>query len=214
LLLGVYVLLPLLLENLVARNLQSGLGLAEEPEVYLEGNPLGVLAGRFDGGRVTFTNPEFSGVVRPDRVTVDLDPINIDVLGSLTSGRVESDGPLSGGLEAELSEQEVARIAASTGVAKGVELEEGRMTADLEAGGFGTRTPVGVEGNLTLQDGVLHFEPERAEVLGMPVPQRLLREADFSYPVDESLLGGRFSNVEVHKDRLVLSGKVDDLPVG
>jgi hypothetical protein len=48
----------------------------------------------------------------------------------------------------------------------------------------------------------------------MSVPQRLLREAGFSYPVDESLLGGRFSNVEVHKDRLVLSGKVDDLPVG
>jgi hypothetical protein len=213
LLVGAYVLLPSFLENLVAEDLQDELGLAEKPEVTLEGDPLGLLAGRFEGGRVTFKDLDLDGV-RPDRVTVDLEPFDLDVLGSLTSGWIKSEGPLSGDLEVDLSEEEVSRIAASTGVVKGVELEEGRMAVDLGAGNFGGRVPVGVEGSLTLQDGVLRFEPTRAEAFGAAVPQRMLRGAGFSYPISGTLFGGVLSHVEVHKDRLVLSGRVDDLPVG
>lgn len=213
LLVGAYVLLPSFLENLVAEDLQDELGLAEKPEVNLEGDPLGMLAGRFEGGRVTFKDLNLDGV-RPDSVTVDLDPFDLDVPGSLRSGWIKSEGPLSGDLEMDLSEAEISGIAASTGVVKGVELEEGRMVVDLEAGDFGSHAPIGVEGSLTLQDGVLHFEPIRAEAFGVSVPQQMLREAGFSYPISGSLFGGVLSNVEVHKDRLVLSGRVDNLPVG
>jgi hypothetical protein len=213
LLVGAYVLLPAFLENLVAEDLQYELGLSEKPEVNLEGNPLGVLAGKFEGGRVTFRDLDLDGV-RPDRVIVDLNPFDLDVLGSLKSGWIKSESPLSGGFEMDVSQEEIARIAASTGVVKGVELEEGRMAVDLEAGNFGGRVPVGVEGNLTLQNGVLHFEPTRAEAFGASIPQQMLRGAGFSYPISGSPFGGVLSNVEVHKDHLVFSGRVDNLPVG
>jgi len=78
----------------------------------------------------------------------------------------------------------------------------------LAAGDVGARVPVGVEGSLVLQDGVLRFEPDRAEAFGASIPQRLLRGADFSYPVSELPFGRALSNVEVHKDGLVLSGEV------
>ena len=84
-----FVLLPLLLEKLAAQELQSRLGLAEEPQVEIRGDlPLGPLAGEFEEGQVTFANPELLGGVQPDKVTVDLDPFDLDVLGSVVSGRL------------------------------------------------------------------------------------------------------------------------------
>lgn len=221
LLVGAYALLLPLLDNLVAKSLQSQLGLAEKPEVNLTGDPLNMLAGRFKGGRITLANPGF-GDLRPDRVTVDLDPFDIDVLGSLRSGRVKSERPLSGNLQVELSEEEVARIATSSGTAtvpvKSVELEEGSVVVGSEVEAFRTRVPVSVEGNLLLRDDALYFRPVRIEALGTAVPKRLtqglLRGADFSYAIGRLPFRGTFSDVEVHKGRLVLSGEVDRLPVG
>lgn len=213
LLIGVYALLPPLLEVVLAKNLQSQLKLDEKPEVNLEGNPLSVVGGRFEGGRITFGHPDLGGI-HPDKVTVDLDPFNLDMLGSVTSGRIKSDGPLSGSLNMQLSKEEITRIAASTRAVEGVELEEGQLVVDLEAGGFGPGALIGVEGNLVLRNGVLHFEPSRAQAFGASIPQRLLSEASFSYPISGLLFGGTLSDLEVHKDRLVLSGKVDSLLVG
>ena len=105
------VLLPLLLEKLVAQGLQSGLGLADEPHVEIRGDlPLGTLAGEFEEGQVTFANPELPGDVRPDEVTVDLDPFDLDVLGSVASGRLRVEEPVSGELRIELSEEEIVEI--------------------------------------------------------------------------------------------------------
>ena len=213
LLVGAYVLLPFFLENLIAEDLQSQFRLAEKPEVNLEGNPLNVLAGRFEGGHITFTNPDLGGL-HPDSVMVDLDPFDLDVLRSVTSGQVKSDRPLSGNLKMKLSEEEIDRIAASTAVVKDVKLEEGRVAVNFGPGNFGARVPVSVEGNLVLRDGMLHFEPDWVEALGASVPQRLLRRMDFSYPINGSPFAKALSNVEVHKDRLVLSGRMDNLPVG
>jgi hypothetical protein len=51
----------------------------------------------------------------------------------------------------------------------------------------------------------------------VPLPrgltQELLRGTDFSYPISESPFEGTFSDVEIHKGRLVLSGEVV-LPAG
>ncbi len=219
--LGAYALLPLLLENLVAQGLQNQLGLAEKPEVYLESEPLSTLTGTFEGGRVTLANPQF-GDVHPDEVTVDLDPFNVDVLGSVTSGRVKSEEPVSGSLRAEVPEREVARIAATFGIVaapvREVELEEGWMIVGSEAKVFGARIPVVVEGTLALRRGTLRFEPVQIRPLGAPVPTRLtrglVREVSFSYPINESPFEVTFSDVEVHKDRLVLFGTVQSLPLG
>ncbi len=171
-----------------------------------------VFLGKFEEGWVKFESTEPAS-----EITVDLDPFDLDLLGSLVSGRIRSEKPLSGTLRAELSEEEVARIASSYGVApvKGVELEEGMVTVDSEVEVVGVSVPVGVKGEVALQDGALRFEPRQLRVFGEPLPsrleRRLLREADFSYPVGELTAGAEVSGVEVHEDRLVLTSEVTSL---
>ncbi len=212
---GVYTFVPSFLEGLVARNLRDELGLAETPEVNLVSDSApSVLLGRFQEGEITLTNPELGGV-RPDEVTVDLEPFDLDVLASVAGGSIESEEPLSGTLRAELSEEEVARLANSSdnlaAPVRGVRLEEGYLVVGSEVEALGARVPVGVEGEVALRDGELLFEPRRLEALGGDIPERLTRGllegADFAYPV-ELPLGVEVSRVEVHEDRLVLTGKV------
>ena len=217
LLVSSFVLLPLLLEKLVAQGLQSGLGLADEPHVEIRGDlPLGALAGEFEEGQVTFANPELPGGVRPDEVTVDLDPFDLDVLGSVASGRLRVEEPVSGELRIELSEEEIVEIAtvfAASPVGE-VELEEGRFVVGSEVELLGVRVPVSVEWELDIRDSVLHFEQVRAKALGEPVPDELLAGASFEYPIGELPFEGELSSVEIREDRLVLVGRAEDLPVG
>ena len=214
------MLLPPFLEDLVAQELQSQFRLAERPDVDLRSSPANRFAGRFDGGRVALADPGLGGV-RFDEITVDLDPFDLDVFGSVTSGRIKSQQPLSGDLRAQLSEEEVARVATCSGseaTVRSIELEEGWMVVGSEAEVLGARIPVDVEGSLVLRNGELRFEPARLEVFGRPVPRRLtralLRKADFSYPIaGEPPFEGTFCDVEVHKDRIDLFGEVEGLPV-
>ncbi len=218
---SVYTLLPSLLEGLVARNLRDGLGLSEAPEVNLVSDPASrVLLGRVEEGEITLTNPELGGV-RPDEVKIYLEPFDLDVRGSVASGRIESEGPLSGTLRAELSEGEVVRLAnASNNLAapvSNVRLEEGYLVVGFEVEALGARVPVGVEGEAILRDGELLFEPRRLEVLGGDFPERvtrrLLEGVDFASPI-ELPFEGEVSGVEIQEDRLVLAGEVSDLFVG
>jgi len=224
--LSVYTFLPPFLESLVARSLKDNLNLADAPEVNLVGDPApNVLLGKFEEGEVTLASPELAGV-NPDEVTVDLEPFDLDIPGSLVSGRIESEGPLSGILRMELSEKEVARLASSSGISgtspaapvKSVRLEEGYVVFGSEVEVFGARIPFGVEGQVLLKEGELLFQPSRLEAFGEPIPDRLSRsligEAGFAYPLDELPFEGELSGVEVHEDRLVLSGEVRELPIG
>ena len=219
---GIYTFVPYLLEGLVARNLRDGLGLAEAPEVNLVSDPApNVILGRFEEGEITLTDPELGGV-RPDQVTVDLEPFDLDVPGSVASGRIQSEGPLSGALRVELSEEEVGRLVNSSDTlatpVSGVRFEEGYLVVGFEVEALGARIPAGVEGEVVLRDGgELSFEPSRLEVLGEPLPERLteklLEGVDFAYPV-ELPFEGEVSGVEVREDRLVLTGEARNLPVG
>jgi hypothetical protein len=220
---GVYTFLPPFVESLVARSLQEDLGLADAPEVSLVSDPApNVLFGEFEEGEVILTSPEL-GDVNPDEVTVDLDPFDLDMPGSLVSGGIESESPLSGRLRMELSEEEVAKLASSSGTSaatpvKNVRLEEGYVVVGSEFEALGARIPFGVQGEIFLRDGDLVFKPHRLEALGEPVPDRLARdllgEAGFAYPIDELPFEGEISGVEVHEGHLVLTGEVRDLPVG
>jgi hypothetical protein len=218
-LISTYTFLPPLLEKLVARDLQGRLGLAARPEVDLTSDSLpNMLLSRFEEGRVTNTNPEL-GSVRPDKATVDLRPFDLDVLGSLASGQIRGHGPPSGTLRVQLSKEEVARATPSRAPGMGVtgvDLGERYLTVGSEAEVLGARVLVGMEGGFTLRDGELRFEPRWLEALGAPVPRRstqdLLRGASFAYPVE--LPVGEVSGVEVREDHLVLTGEVEDLPIG
>jgi hypothetical protein len=223
---GTYTFLPSFMEGLAARSLQDGLGLSEAPEVSLVSDPApDVLFGKFEEGEVVLPSLEL-GDVNPDEVTVELDPFDLDMLGSLLSGGIESEDPLSGRFRMELSEEEIARLATSSGASgtsavapvKNVRLEEGYAVVGSEFEVFGARILFGVQGEIFLRDGDLVFQPRRLEALGEPVPDRLARdllsEVGFAYPIDELPFEGEISGVEVHEGRLVLTGEVRDLPVG
>lgn len=178
----------------------------------------GVLWGRFEDGEVTLTNPEL-GYVRPDEVKIYLEPFDLDVPASVAGGRIESKEPLSGMLRVELSEEEVARLAAFSETlaapVRGVRLEEGYIVVGFEVEALGTRVPVGVEGDIVLRNGgELGFEANRLEVLGEPLPERLTRRllegVDFAYPI-ELPFEGEVSEVAIHEERLVLTGEVSVL---
>ncbi len=214
---GVYIFAAPLLEDLVARNLQSRLGLESAPEISLEGGPTSLLTGRFDGGRVVLPGFDF-GDVRPEKVSVELAPFDLNVPGSLTSGQLQTRTPLSGTLRVTLSEAEVTRVA-STGATdfpvRNVDLEEGVTVVTSETFALGQSIPVSVEGPLDLQNNSLVFEPRRVEALGLPVPAQLtgqlLQGTSFVYPIEPLSGGGMFTGVDVLRDQLVVTGEINNL---
>ena len=209
--------MPALLENLVARELKGRLGLDAVPEVALRGDPAGMLAGEFGGGRVSLPAAELAGV-RAEEVEVELSPFDVDVLGSVTGGGVRFEQPPSGMLRVELSEDEVGRIAASQVTdfpIMGVNLEEGRAVARTGANVFGRILPVSVEGGVGAQDNALVFEPRGVEAAGITVPgdlaQGLLRATSFVHPVEGLPPGVQITGARAESDRLVLTGRVGGL---
>jgi hypothetical protein len=220
LLVGTYTFLPPLVERMVARSVQQGLGLEERPQVELRSDPPPeMLAGRFSDGRISLGDADL-GDVRAEQVAVDLDPFDLDLMASILGGRIESEEPPSGTLRAEVPEEEVSRLAkAGADVpVRDVELEEGRVVVRSEASVLGFDVPISVQGSLAVRGGDLVFQPRRVSALGTPLPEELVREflsgTDFSYPLRGLPYGVEVTGVEAARDRLVLSGEIRRIPVG
>ncbi len=219
-LIGPYTFLPSLIEYAVARDVQSRLGAEKQPKVTLRSDPpLALLRGEFSGGRIALRNTDLGGV-RAERASIDLDPFDINVWATMKNGRVIDKEPLSGDLQVEVSEDEVARLAqkGSDVPVTGVEVEKKGVTIKSEASALGTRFPVSVEGDLALHHGVLVFEPQDLEAAGVPVPDeladRLLAGTDFEYPLDRLPYHTRITRVETEGGRIVLDGRVPSIPLG
>ena len=64
----------------------------------------------------------------------------------------------------------------------------------------------------------LVFEAQRVEAFGSAVPERLTERAlagtDLAYPLGGLAYGAKISDVEVREGRLLLSGKVERIPLG
>jgi hypothetical protein len=214
-LVGSYTFLPPLAERMVARNVQEGLGLEERPRVELQSDPPpAMLAGKFSRGRLSLGDADL-GDVRAGRVAVDLDPFDLDLLGSVKDGALRSEEPLSGTLGAVVSEEEISRLTKAEAAVRvqDVELEEDRVLVSSEARVFGFDVPVLVQGTLTLQRGTLVFEPRRISALGAPVREQLFAGADFSFPLRVLPRGAQITGVEVAEGHLVLSGEVERIPL-
>lgn len=218
---GTYIFLPPLLEGYVARDLRDKLGLAETPEVGLTSDPAPrMLFGEFSDAHVTLP-PAVAGNVRPDEVTIDLDPFDVDMLGSVTSGGLRTTAPLTGDLRVELSEAEVNRIAASqvsSFPVTGVDLRNGSVLVGSEVSVFGFPIPVGVEGDVEVRDSSLVFVPSRVEAFGATVPEgvsaELLKGTSFVYPLGEQFGGSVVTGVDLREGRMILTGKLGALPAG
>jgi hypothetical protein len=157
-----FTVLPALLESATARLLQDQLGLEEAPEVEIESTPAPMMyAGSFSRALVSAKGIEIAGV-KTSNVIMDLDPFNLNIMESATSGEVSTEQPLSGKLSVALSEDNVSRLAqVGSGVpVQDVQLEDDQVVLEMSLG-FGA--PVTVRGRLSLQNGLLIFQPEQVE---------------------------------------------------
>ena len=219
LLIGPYTFLPSLLEYAVARDVQSRLGIEKQPEVRLRSDPpLNMLRGEFSGGRIAMRNVDLG--VRAEKASIHLDPFDVDVWDTMKNGRVVDRQPLSGALEIEVSQDEVARLVekGSEMQVTSVEVKNDGVVVGSEASALGTQFPVSVEGDLALNEGDLVFEPRGLEAAGVPVPNeladQLLSGADFEYPLGRLPYQTTITGVETEGGRIVLVGRVPSIPLG
>jgi hypothetical protein len=209
-----FTILPALLESATARLLQDQLGLEEAPEVEIESTPAPMMyAGSFSKALVSAKGIMIAGV-KTSNVIMDLDPFNLNIMESATSGEVSTEQPLSGKLSVALSEDNVSRLAqVGSGVpVQDVQLEDDLVVLEMSLG-FGA--PVTVRGRLSLENGLLVFQPEQVE--GAPAfvsSEQLLALTRFSYPVTGLPFGAKVTDVKVRKGSLTLSGYTQEIPLG
>jgi hypothetical protein len=219
-LVGPYTFLPSLIEYAVATDVQNRLGIEKQPEVRLKSNPpLAMLKGEFSSGRIAMRNVDLGGV-RAEKANIELDPFDIDVWDTMKSGRVVDREPLSGALEIEVSEDEISRLAQQNSEmpVTGVKVQSDGVLIGSEASALGTQFPVSVRGNVVVEGGDLVFEPDSLEAAGVPVPDeladQLLAGADFEYPLDRLPYQTTINSVETEEGRIVLDGRVPNIPLG
>ena len=215
-----YFVLPPVLENLVARNVQDRLGLAERPGVELDSDPQWeMLLGEFSSGNVSVGQADLGGV-RAEDVSIDLDPFSVDVGESVQSRTAVVRGAVSGQVRLTVSEDEVSRLAGQNAEVpvNGVELKRSGVTVESEASVLGTTFSVAVDGGVVVEGDALVFQPETVRAAGMTVPgylaDSLLAGTAFRYPVEGLPYGGTLTGAETREGAVVLTGRVSGVELG
>ncbi len=220
LLYGPYLFLPSYLERNVASSLQEEFALESTPRVALErGSAAEVRTGRFSGGRVEMSNVELDGILA-EEVVVDLAAVDLDLLGSIVAGRIESQNPVSGTLRATISEEEILRVVRAGAEVPVLDLglASDGVVVDSETTVFGLTVPVSLRGELVLRGEDLVFEPRRVTALGSELPPELAEGAlsgtDLSYPMEGLPAGADVTGLEVGDGRLVVTAEMRRIPLG
>jgi hypothetical protein len=215
-----YFVLPPALENLVARDVQDRLGLAERPGVELESDPQWeILLGEFSSGKVSMGEADLGGV-RARSAGIALDPFTMDWGETLKSRTLVSPEPASGRARLTVSEGEVSRLAGQNAEVpvNGVELKRSGVTVQSEASVLGTTFPVAVDGSVGVEGNALVFHPQTVRAAGMTVPgylaDSLLAGTAFRYPVEGLPYGGRLTGAETLDGAVVLTGRVSEVDLG
>jgi len=215
-----YFVLPLVLDNLVASDVQDRLGLAGRPGVELESDPQWeMLLGEFSGGSVSIGEADLGGV-RAEGVSVDLDPFDVDVGESLRGRAAVTEEPVSGRVRMRVSEDEVSRLARQNAEVpvNGVELGRDGATVESEASLLGVTFPVTVDGGVGVDGSALVFRPDTVRAAGMTVPDdladSLLAGTAFRYPVEGLPYGAEVTEAEAVEGAVVLTGRVSGVDLG
>jgi hypothetical protein len=215
-----YFVLPPALENMVARNVQDRLGLAERPGVELDSDPQWeMLLGEFSGGKVSVGETDLGGV-RAGDVSMDLDPFSVDVGESVQSRTAVAEEPVSGRVRLTVSEEEVLRLAGQNAQVpvNRVELREDGVTVESQASVLGVTFPVAVDGGVGVEGNALAFQPRTVRAAGTTVPpglaDSLLAGTAFRYPVEGLPYGGRLTGAETVEGAVVLTGRVSGVELG
>jgi hypothetical protein len=160
------------------------------------------------------------GGVRAEGVSMDLDPLSVDVAESVRSRTAVVQEPVSGRVRLTVSEDEVSRLAGQNAQVpvNGVELKRSGVTVESEASVLGTTFPVAVDGGVGVEDDALVFQPETVRAAGMTVPgylaDSLLAGSAFRYPVEGLPYGGRLTGAETVDGAVVLKGRVSGVELG
>ena len=97
-------------------------------------------------------------------------------------------------------------------------MEEDGIVIRSEVSALGTEFPASVEGEPSVRDGELIFEPQGLTAAGVRVPdelaEKLLAGTSFEYPLDRLPYRTRITGVQTESGRLVLSGRVPSIPLG
>ena len=208
-----YTILPALLESVVARAFQNQLGLDQTPEVKIESSPAPMMyAGSFSKALISVQGIKLTGV-KTDNAVMELDPFDVNILKSVTSGMLSTAQPLSGTLHLDLSEDSALRLAQGrTPVpVQDIQLEKNEVVLRL-ALGFGS--VVSVRGRPLLQNGTVIFQPQKVEEAPAGVtPAQVLALTTFQYPVSGLPYGAKVSGLQVRKDHVILSGRIEKIPL-
>jgi hypothetical protein len=93
-----------------------------------------------------------------------------------------------------------------------IQLEKNEVVLKLA---LGFVSPVSVRGRPLLQNGTVVFEPQ--QVVAAPAgvtPTQVFAFTRFSYPVSGLLFGAQASGLQVRKDHVMLSGTIQNIPLG
>ena len=215
-----YFVLPTVLENLVARDVQDRLGLAERPSVELNSDPRWrMLQGEFSGGRISTGETDLEGV-QAKSADIYLDPFTVSWAETLRNRTLVSPEPISGRSRLEISEGEVSRLARQNADVpiNGVELRGDGVTINSEASVLGLTFPVEVDGGVGVEGNELVFEPGTVRAAGATVPpdlaESLLAGTAFRYPVDGLPDGVTITDAETTGGAVLLTGNVSGIELG
>jgi hypothetical protein len=215
-----YFVLPTVLENLVARDVQDRLGLAARPGVELASDPQWeMLFGEFSDGKVFLGESDLGGV-QAEGVTMDLDPFGLDVGESLRSRAAVAREPISGRVRLTVSEEEVSRLAQQNAEVpvNGVDLRRDGVTVESEASLLGVSFPVTVDGSVGVDGNALVFRPGTVRAAGTVIPadlaDSLLAGTAFRYPVEGLPYAARITGAETLDGAAVLTGRVSGVELG
>lgn len=215
-----YFVLPTVLQNLVAQDVQDRLGLAERPGVELNSDPQWkMLQGEFSGGRISIGETDLGGV-HAKSAGIDLDPFTMNWAETLKNRMPVSPEPVAGRARLEVSEGEVSRLAKENAdvPVNGVELRADGVTVNSEASVLGATFPVEVDGGIGVEGNNLVFQPGTARAAGMVVPgylvDSLLAGTAFRYPVGGLPYQATISDARTIEGAVVLTGNVSGIELG
>jgi LmeA-like phospholipid-binding len=212
-LLAPYTFLPGMLGSVLGRTLQDQFGLERTPEVELASDPPPVMyAGSFSKALISVQGLNLGGV-KAERVVLEPDPFNVNLLDSVSSGTLSTAAPLSGRIQVELSEDDALNLVQNVAAlpVQGIDFEKDQVVFKF---GLGYGASTSVRGNLLVQNGALTFEPQQVEGTtgGIPAAQ-LFALTRFAYPVTGLPFGAELSGAKVLKDHLILTGEIHNIPL-
>ena len=215
-----YFVLPPVLENVVARNVQDRLGLSERPAVEIDSDPQWeMLLGELSSGRISIGETDLGGV-RAGDVSMDLDPFSLAVGESVQSRTAVAEEPVSGRARLTVSEEEVSRLAGQNAdvPVNGVDLRRDGVTVESETSFLGATFPVTVDGGIGVERNALVFQPGTVRAAGITVPpdlaDSLLAGSAFRYPVEGLPYGARITGAQTVDGAVVLTGRVSGVELG